>query len=913
MEFLQIFALISTFPIIHSAQSLVQLKNNGYEDIVIAINPNIPEDIQIIEKIKGMVTDASTYMLEATKNRVFIKSVSILIPNNWSINSMYGRPKSESYDKADIIIANPFVRGDDPYTLQYGGCGEMGRYIHLTPNFLLNDSLINIYGPREKVFVHEWAQYRWGVFDEYSDDQPYYLSASGDIESTRCSLSMTGVNRENRCDSTQCSLQECKIDPNTGLYVGKCMFYPDMFQAAEESIMYGVLPITMKAFCDHTNHNTEAPNKQNKFCNYQSTWDVIMKSPDMVSASPLTNTNIPPPVISLLQYKDRVVSLVLDVSGSMSGANRINRLYQASEVYIMQIIETGSHLGIVIFSSGATVTSQLVKITDNSKREQLKVLLPTSASGGTNICAGVRKAFEVNKGLDGVTAGTELVLLTDGEDSGISSCFSDVTNSGAIIHTIALGPSADKALEQLADMTGGLKLYASDKLDANGLIDSFGGIVSNSGNQAEQSIQIESTAATVKNSQCLNDFVVIDGTVGKNTIFLVTWNTAIPKITLKDPKGQVFDNNQFVPDQVSKSARLTIPGIAEKGSWEYSLCNTYTADQVIGITVNSRAANSNVPPIVAEAFMNVDKASYPNPMIVYAIVTQGLSPVLGANVKAIIETQNGISHTLDLLDNGAGADIIKNDGIYSKYFTNFNGNGRYNLKVYIQGNGKNSKLAVPTNGAPYSPGVVVNGKIIPNPPRPIPNLQDLALEDFRRTASGGAFTVTNVPSGSLPDVFKPGRITDLDATVEGNQVTLSWTATGDDMDDGTAARYELRLSPDPQELLTNFSMASAVNISSLTPQPAGSEEIFTFTLEDIAVTNGTVIYFALIAFDEADQKSDLSNLGRAVQFVPPPPTPTPVPTTTSDISAIDGYFSCLRYCWNNWNPDCKRKKSKKNL
>ena len=28
--------------------------------------------------------------------------------------------------------------GDTPYTLQPGGCGEEGDYIHLTPSFLLN-------------------------------------------------------------------------------------------------------------------------------------------------------------------------------------------------------------------------------------------------------------------------------------------------------------------------------------------------------------------------------------------------------------------------------------------------------------------------------------------------------------------------------------------------------------------------------------------------------------------------------------------------------------------------------------------------------------------------------------------------------------------------------------------------------
>ena len=58
---------------------------------------------------------------------------------------------------------------DSPYTLQPGGCKERGEYIHITPDFLthLNTSTADTFGPLEKVFVHEWAKFRYGVFEEY--------------------------------------------------------------------------------------------------------------------------------------------------------------------------------------------------------------------------------------------------------------------------------------------------------------------------------------------------------------------------------------------------------------------------------------------------------------------------------------------------------------------------------------------------------------------------------------------------------------------------------------------------------------------------------------------------------------------------------------------------------------------------
>lgn len=889
MKIAGILVLLSMLQAVQS--SLVKLLNNGYEDVIIAINPKIPENKKLIENIKKMVTDASTYMLQATENRVYIRSAKILIPNTWPSNSTYSRPKTESYDKADVIVTDPFLSGDHPYTLQYGGCGERGKYIHLTPNFILNDKLLRIYGPRGRVLVHEWAHLRWGVFDEYNDDVPFYFTKQGNVEATRCPLTLGGVNK---VLDERGKFLDCEIDEQTGLYEEDCVFMPAVDRDVHESVMYGQALEPVHAFCTQQSHNKEAPNRQNRLCNQRSTWEIIMDSPDMKTSAPLADTNIAQPTFSMLQYKDRVVTLVLDVSGSMSGYDRIARLYQASEVYIMQIVESGSYVGIVIFSSDATVKSELVKIVDTFQREQLKQFLPKAATGGTNICAGVRKGFEVNRKLDGSTYGTEIVLLTDGEDPGISSCTEEVRNSGAIIHTIALGKSADPGLEGLADITGGLKLYASDDVNANGLIDSFSGIKSSSGDVTQQSIQIESTTSLIRPNKCLSGKVTIDITVGNDTFFLVTWISVIPNIELKDPKGKLYSNAQFVSDVISKSARLTLPGTAEIGDWEYSLCNTQSADQVLGLTVNSRAANPNEAPIIAETYMNADAGSFPAPMIVYATVTKGLAPVLGAKVTAYIEPQNGKVVTLPLLDNGAGADIIKDDGIYSRFFTDFSGNGRYNLKVRVDSQEKDSKAGAAKSGALYLPGYVENGTLFTNPPKPKVTIEDLNLGNFSRTASGGAFVVSNVPSGPLPDVFKPTKISDLTAAIAGLQVTLYWTATGDDADKGNASRYDLRMGLSREELVASFENGTAVNISSLAPSPSGSYEIFSFTPQGITIKNGTVLYFALVAIDDADLRSEPSNVARAALFIPSPkPTPGPTRKPGNSASSILGIGSTL--------------------
>ncbi|KAM3915156.1 calcium-activated chloride channel regulator 1-like [Leptodactylus fuscus] len=890
-----ILALVLVFYIFATSESsMVKLSNGGYEDIVIAINPNVKEDLTIIDKIKDMVKEATGFLFDATGKRLYIRSVKILIPFSWSAKN-YVKPKTETYDKADIKIADPTQKhGNDPYTQQYGQCGKQGQFIHLTPEFMTDDFLITAYGPRGRVFVHEWAHLRWGVFDEYNSDKPFYIASNLKVEATRCSTDIYGEAKIMKCVGTTCTVSQCNFDPKTGLYEDGCLYVPSQEQFVTESLMsMQALPPVTK-FCNASNHNTEAPNMQNEMCNSRSTWEVIASHDDIKSTNPSPGLSVPEPTITLLQFSERVVTLVLDVSGSMTTSNRIGRLYQAAELFLIQIIETESYVGIVTFSSSATVKSQLLQINSDAERQQLKRLLPTVASGGTNICAGLQAGIQVNKGKSGSADGTEVILLSDGEDNyDTNLCAQQVIASGAIIHVIFLGGAEEPKLKEIAKATGGKTILSTDKLDEQGLIDAFSSISASNGDITKQSIQLESKASTLQPSKCLDGTVYIDNTVGNDTFFLVTWQSAVPNINLKDPKGVTYTAAQFTTDSTSKSSRLAIPGTAERGPWLYSVCNSRASVETLGLVVNSKASDAKVSPIIVNAHMNQDTNQYPNPMVVYASVNQGLMPVTGAKVTATIEPVSGSVVTLELLDNGAGPDITKNDGIYSRYFTQFSANGRYGLKVRVESSNKNkSRLVFPKNRALYMPGLIVNGTIVMNPPRPeIPD-EDLNVGEFSRTASGGSFVVSNVPpSGPQPDIYKPERISDLQAQIVNDTIELSWTATGDDLDQGTASSYDLRMNLNPSDLRTNFIGSPSINVSALTPSPAGSSETFSFTPQNIVLQNGTILYFALIAIDKAAQQSEVSNIAQAALLIPPTPAPstiaptteltTPEPTTTT--------------------------------
>ncbi|XP_035951873.2 calcium-activated chloride channel regulator 2 isoform X2 [Halichoerus grypus] len=823
----------------------VQLQDNGYDGLLVAINPQVSEDQNLIANIKEMITEASFYLFNATKRRVFFRNIKILIPATWKANN-YSKVKQELYEKANVIVTDWYgVHGDDPYTLQYRGCGKEGKYIHFTSNFLVNDDLTAGYGPRGRVFVHEWAHLRWGVFDEYNDEKPFYINGQNQIKVTRCSSDITGIFV---CEKGPCPQENCIISK---LFKEGCMFIYNSTQNATASIMFMQSLSSVVEFCNARTHNQEAPNLQNQMCSLRSAWDVIADSADFNHSCPMNGTEFPPPpVFSLIQAGDKVVCLVLDVSSKMAEADRLLRLQQAAEFYLMQIVEIHTFVGIVSFNSKGEIRAQLHQINSDDDRKLLVSHLPmtVSAEAETSICSGLKKGFEVVEKLNGKAYGSVMILVTSGNDEHVGNCLLTVLTSGSTIHSIALGSSVVENLEELSHHTGGLKFFVPDKSNSNSMIDAFSRISSGTGDIFQQRIQLESAGENVKPHHQLKNTVTLDNSVGNDTTFLVTWQTSgPPEIALFDPNGRKYYANNFTTNPALQTARLRVPGTAKPGLWTYTLNNTHHSLQALKVTVTSRASSSAMPPATVEAFVERDSTHFPQPVMIYANVRKGIYPILNATVTATIEPEAADPVALDLFDNGAGADIIKNDGIYSRYFFSFAVNGRYSLKVHVSHSPSVSGLAysIPGSRAMYVPGYIANG----------------------------------VPAGPHPDVFPPCKITDLHAVEVEEEVTLSWTAPGEDYDQGHANSYEIRISKSLQNIQDDFNNAILVNASKLNPQQAGTKEVFTFSPR--LFTNGPDhqpdgetqeshrIYVAIRAIDRNSLKSAVSNIAQASLFIPP--------------------------------------------
>ncbi|XP_066518534.1 calcium-activated chloride channel regulator 1-like [Hoplias malabaricus] len=836
----------------------IRLDGNGYTDIVVAINPAVPENEALINQIKEMITSASKYLFQALDNMVFYKEVKILVPPNW--RGRYERARRETYDKANIIIDYPHpLYGDEPYTKQTKHCGEEGEHVHFTPNFLLKDHLISAYGPRARVFVHEWAHLRWGVYDEYNEKEPFYI-ANKQILPTSCTSEITGqwyelINGE---------YLHCRYD-ETGLPSKECNFFPDKDQPTSASIMYLQNLDYAKTFCHEGEHNSEAPNMQNQKCNYKATRTVIFQdSVDSESLQTLTplQSPPPPPIFRVIQRKNRVICLILDVSESMQG-EKILRLQQATTLFLSQIIENGAYVGIV--STNADILSPLTKIEGKGSRDGLISKLPQTVSGSTSMCKGLRVSIEVLHQDDEGTVGDDVIFLTDAKDTDIDqACLESALNSGIILNTIAVGHEASDVLRTMASQTDGKFIIVDHNLLSNQLVDAFFSFTTSDGDPTKQTVQLVSTGKI--STDWFNGTVPIDCTVGNSTTFTIIYEKNPPTVNIETPSGSVYGQSHITHNAAMKTIVLNVPGTAEDGDWKYSFFNREPTAQTIILIVTSRAKHDDVPPITVKTGIKNSTSNISGLISVFSEISQNYIPLLGAKVLATLQSDTGHPETLHLLDNGAGADVFKDDGIYSRYFTKLR-TGLYNLKVeMIQQDGAIQLSSHKPSGAQYVPGYIVNGELQLNPPKPPLSFQATEMGNITRTAMGESFVVS-VPSDETPQNFPPSKITDLTVEIQEDTVTLKWTAPGEDYDQGTAKSYEIRWSHSLENLQNNFSNANPVNTSALQPQEAGSAEQYSFLLEFI-IQNGSTFFFGIQSEDEMAMKSEVSNIAHITHFVP---------------------------------------------
>ncbi len=151
--------------------------------------------------------------------------------------------------------------------------------------------------------------------------------------------------------------------------------------------------------------------------------------------------------------------------------------------------------------------------------------------------------------------------------------------------------------------------------------------------------------------------------------------------------------------------------------------------------------------------------------------------------------------------------------------------------------------------------------------------------------------ISNSADGTTQDVdtVSPAAVNDLGATaIDANQMTLTWTAPGDDGDTGTATAYDLRYAT--SAIIDEATFAAATRLMAVdAPKTAGSAESFTVT----GLVGSTTYWFAIKTADEMPNWSSLSNVLN-VTTLPPDVTP---PSAIGDLAAPNVQSTMVTLQW----------------
>lgn len=144
-------------------------------------------------------------------------------------------------------------------------------------------------------------------------------------------------------------------------------------------------------------------------------------------------------------------------------------------------------------------------------------------------------------------------------------------------------------------------------------------------------------------------------------------------------------------------------------------------------------------------------------------------------------------------------------------------------------------------------------------------------------ALGNPSALSNVLAVPELDTVAPAAVVDLFVEDAGpNSVTLSWTATGDDNEQGQATSYQIRVGSTLNEL-KQWDDARDISTFDLLPSAAGMSERFTIN----GLESKSTFYAAIKALDEFGNASELSNIVRAKTKDADPPA------TIMDLKVVD--------------------------
>lgn len=851
-----------------SRQSEIKLENNGYTDILLAFDETIPHSQSFIDKTKDFFTKASKVLYIATRNRAYFKDIKILVPPTWPDDPSYqSAAVDQTLYKSDIIITSSVVNKRSlPQTRTYGGCGNPGIHIQFNTDFLFKDRYPPYYSHSDKFIVHQWATFRWGVFQEYPSggEQTYYFStAYAKIEAVKCSILLKG--RPYARDANN-QLIQCQIDPSTGLYTSDCQYYvypryPTGLQT-RVSLMDHQYIQEVTGFCDDeadfaTKHNAEPLNRQNRLCSHRSTWDVISNTPDFVGGrNPPTNytdAQLVPTFTFIKAPRTRKSVVLLDIDqSSQKYQDSVLKLTQAATHYVgANEGREGHQIGVPDILMGSLRAPRVSR-----SAPETEYVLHAIKDVGHDVPNMNEEDIKQLFPLEPSPSQKQVIVFSTNQPKLLNT--TAFTSANVTLHWISLHHHPGTRND-----AGATAYYNHAHPESTGHLDAVYDVMQRTEGPKINTVKLFSVTKTMEPDEEYRDTVTTDNSTQGDLSIIVTYTGLQPSLEVTSPSGKLYNDRSSETEVNDPLKMITLKlkqESVEVGRWEFRTKNQHFQSTISLVVLSNCGQRSGVVPVILKARLVLYNDSVPPKMAAYADVTQGQHPVTGLKVIATVfrpgveDGEHATAYKMMLFDKGSGADILKDDGIYSRYFPHVTGSGHYQLNVDI----------LNSNGSVISQSS--DGK------------QDInnTLNISRSSYGGSVYLHADHTRGWLipstsggNDIYPPSRIIDLRVVRKSEinmTVTLSWTAPGDDLDHGIAVMYDIKYGQNGLDLLKlkddspNVPEDAIVTGSTRKPLPAGSTEYLTINVTGLFLDTNKGFAFIIRGVDDNDNKGEFSNM-----------------------------------------------------
>ena len=379
--------------------------------------------------------------------------------------------------------------------------------------------------------------------------------------------------------------------------------------------------------------------------------------------------------LSIVWAGDQVVELMIDTSGSMSGAP-INNAKTAASLLVGQLNVGENAVGVGRFTGSASQVYPITNIPnpDNSVRAAAQSAIGNlSASGGTDIEEAALSALSQVQGFESGARPSVVFLLTDGRSSvNVSNVVNQYTAARVPLITFGFGSGVDASLLQgLANGTGGQYLFSPTTLAQ--IQQAF--LAANAA--FSSNTVVSSSTSTVLAGSVDTRALPLDSTLASTSI-TVTYGLAEADISLRLLDSAGADTGQSfscsAASEVSCQTQFDVQSIGA-GDYSVEITNNSSADKAVSILVSGAPSAFDNYDIAVE----VDDVVYPNNLALRAAVSKGAT-LSGLEVIATITKPDSTEIEIPLLDDGKNSDRIANDGFYSVDLP-YDQNGTYTAVV----------------------------------------------------------------------------------------------------------------------------------------------------------------------------------------------------------------------------------------